>query len=216
MRLHPGEVEAGGWRVQSLAELVDDLRQACPSVEGRPRVVAVDGRGGSGKSVLARRLREVVAASAVVHTDDVAWNHACFDWGREMAENILAPLNQGHGVDFSPQPWVEHARAGAISVAAGLDVVWVEGTGIIREELTGWIDASIYLQGDLDVQEDRVLARDGNAGEVREQVARWMEEELPFLAREQPWARATVVVASASDLVHDPRTEVVVARPTPR
>lgn len=216
MRLHPGEVEADGWRAQGLAELVGHLRRTCPDVQGRPLVVAVDGRGGAGKSVLARRLREVVEASAVVHTDDVAWNHASFDWGRVMAENILAPLHRGRGVDFSPQAWVEHGRAGAISVAAGLDVVWVEGTGIIREELTGWIDASIYLQGDLDVQAARVLARDGDAGEVREQVARWMEEELAFLAREQPWAKATVVVASSSDLAHDPCTEVVVAPPTPR
>jgi hypothetical protein len=41
--------------------------------------------------------------------------------------------------------------------------VWVEGTGIIREELAQWIDASIWIQGDLDEQERRVVARDGNS-----------------------------------------------------
>jgi hypothetical protein len=39
-------------------------------------VIGIDGRGGAGKSTLAERFRRAVPNSAVVHTDDVAWNHA--------------------------------------------------------------------------------------------------------------------------------------------
>ncbi|WP_439656554.1 hypothetical protein ACSHWB_29615 [Lentzea sp. HUAS TT2] len=208
MRLHPGEPEATG-QVVRLTEVVRRLREEAPGITGRPLVVAVDGRGGAGKSTLAERLRRTVPGSEVVHTDDVAWNHAYFDWGGLLVENVLRPLHRGEAVTFRPPAWAEHGRPGAIQVAAGVGVVWVEGTGIIREQCAPWLDASIWVQGDLDEQERRLTARDGDSAEQRRHVAAWLAEELPFLLREQPWRRATVVVAGTSDLRHDPETEVV-------
>lgn len=209
MRLHQGEVEASGWRVERLTDVVARLRAAAPGVAGRPLLVAVDGRGGAGKTHLVERLRTLVPASAVVHTDDIAWHHACFDWGDLMVEHVLAPLHRGEAVRFRPPAWVERDRLGAIDVPAGMEVVWVEGSGIIRAEFARWLDASIWVQGDLDEQERRLVARDGDSAEQRRQVAEWMAEELPFMLREQPWRTATVVLAGTSALPHDPATEVV-------
>ena len=213
MRLHPGEVEAGGWRVATLSEVVQRLRDAAPGVVGRPRVVALDGRGGAGKSVLAERLRRVVPASAVVHTDDIAWHHAFFDWTGLMVDDVLRPLHRGEAVEFRPQAWIDRGRAGAIRVPADLDVVWVEGTGSIRLELARWTDASIWVQGDLDEQERRLVARDGDSPAQQEHIADWLAEELPLLRREQPWTRATVVVAGTTRLQHAPDSEIVISAP---
>jgi hypothetical protein len=214
MRLHPGEVEATGWRVERLSDVLRRLREASPGVVGRPRLIAVDGRGGAGKSTLVARLRAVVPTSAVVHTDDIAWNHACFDWGDLMVEHVLRPLHRAEAVDFRPPAWIAHDRPGAIRVPSGVDVVWLEGSGIIREELATWIDASIWVQGDLDEQERRLVARDGDSAAQRRHVAEWLTEELPFMLRQQPWRKATVVVAGTTELDHDPDTEIVVASPT--
>jgi hypothetical protein len=213
MRLHPGETEAAGWRVVTVRDAVRQLFDASPGIAGRPRVIAIDGRGGAGKSTLAERLRTVVPGSAVVHTDDVAWNHAYFDWGAVLAENILRPLHRGASVDFRPDAWIAHDRPGSVTVPAGAGVVWVEGTGIIREELAPWLDASVWMQGDLGEQERRLVIRDGDSPEQLEHVANWLREELPFMLREQPWARATMIVDSTSRIGHDPDTEVVVAPP---
>ncbi len=157
----------------------------------------------------------MVPASAVVHTDDVAWNHACFDWGAVLVENILRPLHRGEAVDFRPDAWITHGRPGSITVPAGADFVWVEGTGVIREELAPWLDASVWMQGDLDEQERLLAVRDGDSPAQREHVANWLLEELPFMLREQPWARATMLVAGPPPAGHDhdPDTELVVAPP---
>ena len=155
----------------------------------------------------------IVPASGVVHTDDVAWNHAYFDWGDLLVENILLPLHRGEGVEFRPPAWVAHDRPGAIRVPAGADVVWVEGTGIIREEFAPWIDASIWVQGDLDDQERRLVARDGDSAAQQHHIVGWLAEELPLMLREQPWQKATIVVAGTTELDHDPDAEIVVASP---
>lgn len=214
MRLHPGETEAVGWTVVTVSDAVRQLRDASPGVTGRPRMIAIDGRGGAGKTSLAERLHKVVPNSAIVHTDDVAWNQAYFDWAALLAENILQPLHRGAAVDFRPPAWIAHDRPGSITVPGGAAFIWVEGTGIIREELAPWLDASVWVQGDVEEQERRLLVRDGDSPETLEHVANWMLEELPFLVREQPWARATMIVAGLPHLDHDPDTELVVALPT--
>jgi ABC-type cobalamin/Fe3+-siderophores transport system ATPase subunit len=208
MRLHQGEVEATGWRVETLSDVV---RRLCEAVPGRPLLVAVDGRGGAGKSTLVERLRKIVPASGVVHTDDVAWHHAFFDWGDLLVENVLRPLRHGEAVEFRPPAWIERERPGAIRVPAGMDVVWIEGTGIIRAEFAPWLDASIWIQGDLDEQESRLTARDGNSEAQQRHISAWLAEELPLLLRERPWEKATVVVAGTTELHHDPDTEIVTA-----
>ncbi|PWJ52512.1 hypothetical protein SAMN06264364_1194 [Quadrisphaera granulorum] len=147
----------------------------------------------------------------MVHTDDVAWFQAYFDWGGLLAQGVLEPLHRGEAVHFTPPAWAPNGKEGAITVPAGLEAVWVEGTGVIRRELAPWIDASIYVQGDLDVQERRLVERDGDSPAIRDHIASWLQEELPFLLAEQPWQRATIVLNGTSQLTHDPSIEVVIA-----
>lgn len=216
MRLHPGETEAVGRRAVTVSDAVRELLDACPDVGGRPRVIAIDGRGGAGKTTLAERLRRAVPRSAVLHTDDIAWNHACFDWGALLLEHILRPLHRGEAVDFRPRAWITHDRPGSITVPAGADVVWLEGTGVIREELAPWLDASVWMQGDLDDQERLLAARDGDSPEQRAHVANWLREELPFMLRERPWTRATLIVTGPPPSGWPPDTELLVAPPVRR
>lgn len=213
LRLKPGEPEAGPWRVLPVEGLVEELRSAADHPAGRPRIIGLDGRGGAGKSVLADRLRRAVPSSAVVHTDDVAWNHAYFDWGGLLSAGVLEPLRRGEAVNFRPPAWAEWDRPGSITVPTGLDTVWVEGTGLIRRELASLLDATAWVQCDLDEAERRIRARDGDSPEQLQHEEAWEREEDPFLLDQRPWARATLVIYGSPDVSHDPERQLVVAPP---
>ncbi|GAA2027695.1 hypothetical protein GCM10009756_18980 [Pseudokineococcus marinus] len=200
--------------------MLDVLEQVAGTPTGRPRVVAVDGRGASGKSTLAERLHRAVPASAVVHTDDVAWHHSFFDWTDLLAGGVLEPVRRGEAVSYRPPGWVARERPGAVAVPAGLDLVVVEGVGAGRRELEGLLDAVVWVQSDFAEAERRGIARDiaeGVNGDVEESTAfwfEWMAEELAFVDQQRPWERACLVVAGTAPDVSEGHV-VLAPPPTP-
>ena len=175
-------------------------------------LLAVDGRGSSGKTSLSRRLAETVPGAAVVHTDDIAWWHApstgptCWPAGAGAGPG-------GRAVAYRPPAWDARDRPGAVTVPAGLTLLVVEGVGSSRRALAHLLDASVWVQSDQD-EIDRRSAVRVQAGEISPaDFDAWMAEELPFLAADRPWERAGLVVAGTPPLAHDPRTELIVADP---
>ena len=201
MRLYAGEPAAGPWRVVPVGEVLGLL--------GGPRVLAVDGRSGGGKTTVAARLAATVPGSTIVHTDDVAWYHDFFDWADLMHDGILAPLRRGEPVAYRPPAWDERGREGAITVPAASPLVVVEGVGIGRRELAPHVDALLWVQADEDEARRRGLARDG--ADEADFWAEWQAAEDPFQAEQRPWERAGLIVAGCPDLPHDPLHELVVA-----
>ncbi len=214
MALTPGEGEgepAGApWQVVSMAQLVRMLGPGEGAPAGRPWVLAVDGRSGSGKTTLADRIRGAVPASTVVHTDDVAWNQAMFDWTDVLIGGVLEPVHRGEPVNFRPTAWRERNRDGAIEVPQGRDLVIVEGAGAARRELMHVVDAVVWVQADMAEAERRGIERDGGDDAAASFWHLWMAEELPFMAQQRPWTRANVIVAGTPRVPHDPANEVVI------
>jgi hypothetical protein len=214
----PGEPTAGPWRVGSVRELVRLLVDAADPPAGRPWVVGVDGRSGGGKSTLAAKLHFAVSASAVIHTDDIAWHYSRFGWSELLARKVLQPIRNGHPVGYRPPGWESHGRTGAIEVPTGLDLVIIEGVGAGRRELADLLDAVAWVQSDYAEAERRGIARDVASGVNGDLVAAasfwhsWMAEELPFLEHQRPWERAAVIVAGTPLLAHGDR-QVVLALP---
>ena len=213
MSLGQGEPPAGPWRVESVAGLVRLLLDAAGEPPDRPRIVAVDGRSAGGKTTLAELLHRAAPSSAVVHIDDLSWNSCFFGWADLLAHWVLEPLHRGQTVRYRPPAWQEHSREGAIEVSAGLDLVLVEGVGAARSELMHLIDAVVWVQSDETEAERRGIARDGGDAAAAGFWHEWMAEELPFLAAQRPWERATVVVDGTPRLSHDRATHMVLAEP---
>ncbi len=156
-------------------------------------------------------------SSAVVHTDDVAWNHSFFDWQHLLADHVLEPARAGHPVSYRPEAWQERDRPGAITVPTGLDWLLVEGSGIGRRDLSHLVDAVVWVQSDALEARRRALERDvaegtkPDAAEAASFWDEWMAQEVRFLAEHRPWDRACCIVAGTAVLDHSPE-QVVVAR----
>jgi hypothetical protein len=211
LTLPDGEPVAGPWRAAPLSTLIAVLVGAGGRPVGRPRIVAIDGRTGSGKTTLAERLRIAVADAEVVHTDDIAWAHSRFGWDDLMIQGVLDPLHRGQAVRYQPPAWPSHGRAGHIDVSAKASLVIVEGVGAARREVTDLLDAAVWVQSDFREAARRATQRNGGDAAAMEQTRDWMTEELPFLATDRPWERATIIVAGTPDLAYDSVGEVVIA-----
>ena len=217
MTLPHGEPPAGLWRAISGDELASLVMGAAP--ERHPRIVAIDGRSASGKSTLAGFLHSAIPGSALVHTDDLAWNEPMFGWGHLLADGILAPLRRGEGVTLRPSAWVRLGRQGAIDVPGTTDVVLVEGVGANQREFADLIDFTIWTQSDQAEAERRGIARDiasGVNGDAEQSAAfwhGWMAHETRFLAEERPWERADLIVAGTDVIPLDTGQFAVAAAP---
>jgi chloramphenicol 3-O-phosphotransferase len=216
--IRPPAVEpvAAPWRPRSVADILTELREAHPVPPGRPFLLAVDGRQGSGKSTVAGRLAELDAGAVIVHTDDVAWWESFFGWDRLMAEGVLAPLRVGRSVEYRPPAWETRGREGSIVVPVEAPLVLVEGVGSSRRSLAALLDAAVWVQSDFAAANRRGIARDGDTREAADFWWEWDREEQPFLAADRPWERADAVICGSPDLVpvgFDAATEVLVGRP---
>ena len=191
------------WRPRRIDDVLAEI------APHRPALLAVDGRGGSGKSTVAGRIVDRVPGAVVVHTDDIAWYHDMFDWSVLITDGILAPVRRGQAVAFRPPEWDARGRPGAVTVPAGCPLLVVEGVGIGRRDLASWFDGLVWVQTDRALAWSRLLARDG--AEHEPFMHEWEAAERPFLAAERPWERADVVVAGAPEVAYDPVAELVVA-----
>jgi hypothetical protein len=224
LQLAREEPEAGPWRAELLTAIIDSLvwRGPVRVVSGRPVILAVDGRSNAGKTTLAARIHAAVPGSAVVHTDDVAWEHSRFGWADLLADGILVPVRRGLAVSFRPPRWAEHGREGAIDVPAGCPLLVIEGDGAGRREVGHLIDALIWVQSDEREAGRRALGRAGHPDAIDganmaadgspPDQAGWMAEEIPFNTAQRTWERADLVVCGTPEIPFDPATEIVVAQ----
>jgi hypothetical protein len=162
-------------------------------------VLAIDGRSNSGKTTLAARIRDMVPGSAVVHTDDIAWEHSRFGWADLLIDGILIPVRHGQGVRYRPPRWDEHGREGSIEVPAGCPLLIIEGDGAGRREVAHLIDTLIWVQADEREAGRRAAERaaDPPAADLANRAADgdpfdeagWMAEEVPFNAAQRMGTR---------------------------
>ena len=90
-------------------------------------------------------------------------------------------------------------------------MVIIEGVGAARREVSRLLDAVVWVQSDFREAERRATLRNCGDTAAMERTRDWMTEELPFLAADRPWERATIIVAGTPDITHDPIGEVVIA-----
>ena len=182
--LQPEEPPVCAWQASDARAFAGYVLSLAGAHSDRPGIVAVDGRGGAGKTTLTSMLVSASPGAQVLHIDDVDWNEPLYQWDHLLV-TALGELHRAGSLDFTPPAWHRHGREGSIVVPAGAPFVIVEGTGAGMRAVVDLIDVHIWVQTDDGVAEERGIGRDtalGVNGDAEETIDR-------------PWERAHLIVS---------------------
>jgi uridine kinase len=168
---------------------------------GETVFVGIDGYGGSGKSTFAALVHQAIPAAVVVHIDDFAAPFVPeWDWHRFRGQ-VLLPLLAGRPARYQRWDWATDRGAEWHDIPAGRAVL-VEGVSSTRREVDAPWAITIWVDTPRDVRLERAVERDGEA-----MLSTWLDVWLPsedaYVARENPAARADLVVSGTEPVVGD-------------
>ncbi len=181
--------------LRSYAELARDLLPASPA-GGAVRVVAIDGRAGSGKTTFARRLAGALGGAAqVLHTDDLlesGWEDLRGFW--PQLHRVLDALEVGEAGSYLRYDWAA-GRLGAVPVTVPVSpVLLVDGVSAAAAT-SGRRVLAVRVEAPADVRLARGVARDGEA--LRARWLQWMVQEDGFFSGDRPDPADVVVDGTA-------------------
>jgi len=158
---------------------------------GRTRVVAIDGRSGSGKTSLAAKLSDALSAP-VVALECLYGGWDGLERGIDMlVSEVLEPVAAGRAALVPRYDWV----------AAAWDTPWtleppevliVEGVGAGARRAAGYQSVLVWTEAAASVRKKRALDRDGET--FQPYWDQWAAQEDAMLARERTPQRADIVI----------------------
>lgn len=170
------------------------------------RLIAIDGRSGSGKTAYTARH---FPRANVIRMDDLypGWD-GLIEGTVTLAERVLRPLREGERAAYRRFDWYTGAFADEVVVEPA-DLIVVEGVGSSAPPATGFFDERIWLSADNAVRRARALARDGDT--FAPHWDRWAaQEDTLFPADPPPWTTRVVdtspdprIVADLSARLHE-------------
>jgi len=166
-----------------------------PARAGRTRVVAIDGRSGSGKTSLAARLRAELGAP-VVTLEDLYGGWDGLERGIDMlVSEVLEPLSAGRPARVPRYNWVTAAWEAPL-VLTPPEILIVEGVGAGARRAAAYASLLIWVEEAASVRKKRALERDGETFAPYWDM--WAAQEDAMLARERTWDRANLVIDCSS------------------
>jgi uridine kinase len=166
-------------------------------------LVGIDGRGGAGKSTVARALAAALDDAAVVEFDDFYRPSATrlppgdpdiggnFEW-RRLRDQVLAPLARGEEARYQRYDWGSDSMAEWHAVPAR-GIVVIDGNYSTREELRSFYGFRIWVEAPRELRLARGLARGGL--DTRDRwLGEWMPEEERYLETQEPQRFADLVI----------------------
>jgi uridine kinase len=158
---------------------------------GRTRVVAVDGRSGSGKTSLAAELSGALNAP-VVAVEDLYGGWDGLERGIDvLVSAVLGPLAEGRAARVPRYDWAV-AGWGTPWLLEPPPVLVVEGVGAGAQRAAAYESVLIWMEAPASVRKKRALDRDGET--FAPYWDAWAAQEDAMLARERTRQRADIVI----------------------
>ena len=181
---------------------IEDLAGRIHALDGRPKVVAISGFAGSGKSRIANQLLPRIMPAGIVETDHFHTNRArgrSSDWGtierRRLIDQVLVPFTETGEAGYQVYDF-ELDRPDEWRSVAAVDFLVVEGIGLIHPDLMPFLDYVVWVDCPLDVATRRAIERNRHQGEDDEALwwEMWNPNDRDYFERFQPRSLADYVI----------------------
>jgi uridine kinase len=170
------------------------------------KLVAIDGRGGSGKSSLAEALSKSALAAQVVHVDDFPYRASEYPFhpsGTQTRVNldrliadVLLPLRAGKRAVYKRTPWwiaqVAHPEV-ELATTPGNTVI-VEGCYVLHPKSRGLFDIRMWVECPTSLGVERALVRDKSPRIRQIWHDVYVPNESAYITAHQPQAAADVII----------------------
>jgi uridine kinase len=167
---------------------------AGPPRAGKTRVIAIDGRSGSGKTSLAERLRSELAAP-VVSLEDLYGGWGGLERGVDLlVSEVLEPLSAAKAARVPRYDWVAR-EWGKPWVLEPPEVLIVEGVGAGARRAAAYASTLIWIEEPEPVRKKRALDRDGTTFAPYWDM--WAAQEEAMLTREHTPDRADLLIGES-------------------
>ncbi len=154
-------------------------------------VVAIDGRSGSGKTILGTAVAGALECP-VVHLDALYPGWDGLQAGVDLVtERVLEPLARGGQPAYPRWDWMRDRPGRTVPVQAGALLV-VEGCGALVPPAAAYAAVRVWLDAPAALRKARALARDGDT--YAPHWARWAAQEDAVYAAARPRDTAHLVL----------------------
>lgn len=178
------------------------LAPDAPQVHDGVALLCIDGLAGAGKTTLAGRVEQEVAArggsSAVVHMDDLYEGWSGLPEARSQVAALVEQLRRTGAATYRRWDWELSARAETVTVPAS-DVVVVEGCGSAPRLVDGAAALVVWITAPDELRLARGLERDGEG--MREHWLAFMSDERTLRERDATPERADVVLDATGSVL---------------
>ena len=186
---------ACGDAVGNAVGLIGAAVRAAAARAGRTRVVAIDGRSGAGKTLLASRLGTRLDAP-VVSLEDLYGGWDGLEHGIDLlVSEVLVPLADERAAWVPRYDWLTREWSEPVLLEPP-ELLIVEGAGAGARRAAAFESLVVWLEVAPSVRKKRALDRDGDTFAPYWDM--WAAQEDAMLARERTPERADVVIDGIS------------------
>ena len=156
-------------------------------------LIAIDGRGGSGKNSLAEQLKQNLQNVTIVHLDDFAYPETDRD---RLLKQVILLLKKDKTARYQRFDWGTKKLAEWHEIAPG-GIVIIEGVSTLHNVLNDYFDFRIWIECPPEVGFKRGLHRDKTEYKVdttNDWINKWMPEEKTYVESQKPQEKADYIV----------------------
>lgn len=190
-------------RSNSFEEIIREINSKIEN--GQTLLIGIDGCGGSGKSTIADKIKEIFENTTIVHMDDFYYPSdkilkglpqekpigSDFDWSR-LYQQVILPIKEDKEGKYQRYDWNADELAEWYSVPTG-GIVIIEGVYAMRKELFDLYNITIWVDCPRKVRLSRGIERDGeNARDMWEN--NWMIAEDMYMQQQKTFEKAKFII----------------------